>query len=102
MQPLIQRILDIIDRHFPLDDDQRVVCAYGLDLLLYTIISTAGLMMVGVVFHMPMQAVIIICVFYINQSVGGGYHADTHLTCFLTMAFGLTLGLWSLTCILDS
>ena len=34
-----------------------------------------------------------ISIFYTCQSSGGGYHASTHLRCFLTMCAGLLAGL---------
>ena len=39
------------------------------------------------------DSIVIIIAFYICQSNGGGYHADTHLKCFFTMVSGLLCGL---------
>lgn len=84
----VTRIVDLIDKHYPLKD-QRSICIYALDLLLYTILSTVGLVLVGLLLNKPLDACVIIIVFYLNQSSGGGFHANTHLTCFLTMTVGL-------------
>ena len=81
------------------------VLTYGLDLAIYTLVSTAGLILEGILFGMPGACLTIIAVYYFNQTIGGGYHAATHFKCFLTMAVGLALGLllcsleWNLTLI---
>lgn len=33
-----------------------------------------------------------VTIFYLNQAMGGGYHASTHIHRFWTMAFGMPLG----------
>ena len=76
------------------DEEKKLLCMYGFELWLYTIISTLGLILVGVVFRASIEAMIIITIFYICQSNGGGYHANTHLKCFLTMVCGLIIGIF--------
>lgn len=80
----------IINEH---DEQQRAVYEYGCELWLYTVISTLGLFFVGIFFGFGIEALTIIVVFYLCQSNGGGYHASTHMRCFLTMLAGLLLGL---------
>lgn len=75
------------------DEEQRAVCEYGCELWLYTIISTIGLVIIGVVFGSVIEASVMISVFYLCQSFGGGYHAKTHVNCFAIMSLGLILGL---------
>lgn len=71
--------------------DEKEVCSYGLELFLSTIINTVGLMLIGFAFHRPVDAGIIVTLFYLFQTVGGGYHANTHLSCFLIMAVGMSI-----------
>lgn len=73
--------------------DRLPVLIYGLDLAIYTILSTAGLIIEGVLFRRPCDSLIIIAVYFLNQTIGGGFHASSHLSCFLTMAVGLAFGL---------
>ena len=75
------------------DERQQLLCQYGLELWLYTIISTIGLITIGILFRATLETIIIVFVFYTCQSNGGGFHASTHLKCFLTMATGLIAGL---------
>lgn len=75
------------------DEKQREICEYGCELWLYTILSTLGLFIIGLIAKAPIEAIIIISIFYVCQSNGGGFHASTHIKCFLTMACGLGLGI---------
>lgn len=74
--------------------EQYDAVQYGIDILLYTVISTCGLLMIGVCFHQFENACLIICTFYTNQTTGGGHHANSHVKCFCLMASFLTLGLF--------
>lgn len=84
------------------DEEKKLLCMYGFELWLYTIISTLGLILVGAIFRATIEAMIIITVFYICQSNGGGYHANTHLKCFLTMVCGLIIGIFIIKGLKDS
>lgn len=76
-----------------LSPEQYDTVQYSIGLLLYTVISTCGLLMIGVCFHQFENACLIICTFYTNQTTGGGHHANSHLKCFCLMASFLTVGL---------
>lgn len=80
------------DFHNP-STELRKVYAYGCELFLYTIISTLGLLMIGSATNRLYNTVIVIIIFYLCQSNGGGYHATTHTRCFLTMSVGLLFSL---------
>lgn len=67
----------------------RDAYVYGLDLILYTFLSTAGLLLIGALFGRLFETVLLVALFYTNQTHGGGFHASSHLKCFLTMASGL-------------
>ncbi len=75
------------------DKKQRTLCEYGCELWLYTCFSTLGLLAIGLVFGAALETMIIIAIFYLCQSNGGGYHANTHIKCFLTMTIGLLISL---------
>ena len=75
-------------------DEQYEACCYGCETLLHTILSTLGLLIIGLCFHMVTETLIIITIFYTNQTFGGGFHATSHVKCFLTMVLFLTLGLF--------
>lgn len=76
-----------------ISSDRYDACRYGIEALLHTVLSTFGLLMIGVCFHMLIETLIIVSIFYINQTLGGGFHATSHIKCFLTMALSLALSL---------
>lgn len=67
----------------------RDVYVYGLDLMIYTFLSTVGLLLIGALLGRPFETVLLVALFYTNQTHGGGFHASSHLKCFLTMVSGL-------------
>lgn len=73
----------------------RSTYVYGLDIFLYTILSTVGLLLIGYVSHHFYESVLLIILFYTNQTYGGGFHASSHTKCFLTMTLGLGVYLLS-------
>ena len=77
--------------HIPEED--REIYEYGFDITIYTIWSTAALLLLGLLLRQFIPAAILVIGFYTFQSSGGGYHAKTHLRCFLTMVVGLLVGL---------
>ena len=74
-------------------EEDREIYEYGFDITIYTIWSTAALLLLGLLLRQFIPAAILVIGFYTFQSSGGGYHAKTHLRCFLTMAIGLLAGL---------
>lgn len=64
-----------------------------METLLYTIISTAGLLLVGHICNRLIESVVIVGIYYTNQTIGGGFHARTHIRCFLVMILCLTIAL---------
>lgn len=73
--------------------DQHAVYAYGCELFLYTIVSTLGLLLIGIALGKLIETSVLITIFYLCQSNGGGYHAVTHMRCFFTMVSGLFIAL---------
>lgn len=76
------------------DEGQRLACTYGCEIWLYSLISTFGLLLTGVLLQSFLEATLIITVFYIFQKNGGGFHASSHAKCFFVMFFGLLSGLF--------
>ena len=89
MQQIVEKIVRFLEKKgaAPVADHQ--VYVYGVDAALYTIISTAGLILIGSLLGRVLETILIIAVFYTNQTIGGGFHASTHMRCFIVMSFGL-------------
>ena len=97
MQQISKLIFRYLSRGMSMDEDAQAVCLYGIDIFLYTLISTMGLLLIGALAHRFFEAVIWITLYYLNQTFGGGYHATSHLKCFITMAVSLAACLLLLT-----
>ena len=93
MRLLIDRFISKIQQNTDLNSEEVTIAEYGIDILLYTIISTGGLLFWGILFHEFQASSIIIFVFYLNQTFGGGYHASSHKQCFIFMSFWVILAL---------
>lgn len=81
-----------------IDEQERDLCEYGCELCLYTIISTTGLILLGMLWGDLPGTVTMIAVFYLLQSFGGGYHASSHIKCFSLMGVALIIGIGLLRC----
>ena len=97
MQQMSKLIFRYLSRGTSMDEDAQAVCLYGIDIFLYTLISTMGLLLIGALVHRFFEAVIWITLYYLNQTFGGGYHATSHLKCFITMVIFLATCLLLLT-----
>ncbi len=91
---MLSRILtqNFVKRGMIAEEDCEIY-EYGFDITIYTIWSTAALLLLGFLLRQFIPAAILVIGFYTFQSSGGGYHAKTHLRCFLTMVVGLLVGL---------
>ena len=97
MQQISKLIFRYLSRGTRMDEDAQAVCLYGIDIFLYTLISSIGLLLIGTLAHRFFEAAIWITLYYLNQTFGGGYHATSHLKCFITMAVSLAACLLLLT-----
>ena len=74
-------------------EEEREIYEYGFDITVYTIWSTAVLLLIGLLLRQFFPAIILVFGFYTFQTCGGGYHAKSHLRCLLSMGAGLLIGL---------
>lgn len=93
MRHLAIKLVEFLENKKVLNHGSKEVYIYGADIILYTILSTLGLLIIGLACGYFLESALIIFVFYFNQSMGGGYHATTHSKCFLVMFCGLLIAL---------
>lgn len=89
MHQFAEMIVRALEKRTIIPAADHEVYVYGFDAALYTFLSTAGLVLIGCVLGQGIETLIIISLFYVNQTLGGGFHASTHLNCFITMVLGL-------------
>ncbi len=88
---LAAHLTKALSRYISMTEDEAEVYQYGFDIALYTLLSTSALLLVGILTGEFVSTVICVSLFYLNQTVGGGYHANSHLGCFITMLLGLLI-----------
>ena len=64
------------------------VYEYGIELFIFTIINISVILGSAVFIGRSLDGIALITVILPLQSFGGGYHAKTHLRCFLIMYIG--------------
>lgn len=89
IERLAKSIVEVLNTRGAIDEDKLDVYVYGADLAIYTLISTVGVLLAGTLLQRFWETVLILSIYYTNQTIGGGFHATTHLRCFLTMLIGL-------------
>lgn len=91
MQWIAEKIVAALDRQGVLRHSSKEVYVYGFDIAIYTFVSTLGLFFIGWIGRKPWETILLIALYYTNQSAGGGFHASSHLNCFLSMAAGVVV-----------
>lgn len=92
MQKLINGIYAKFHQRGIVKADDRDVFEYGLDLLLFTLATNVTLLILGAVTGFFWHSLILMIAFAALQSTCGGYHAQTHMKCFITTAAGWGVG----------
>ena len=71
-----------------IDKTDEDIYEYGLDLLIYTIVNITVILGSAAIIGKMTDSIALLMVILPLQSFGGGYHAKTHLRCFLIMYIG--------------
>ena len=73
----------------PNTDEQLEIYRYGMELQIYYIIHAFVLLGIGFLFGQALNVALLLFLFGLIQSNGGGYHADTHGKCLGLMILGV-------------
>ena len=65
------------------DDEKKEVVIYGLSQLLTGIFNLITILVIGIAYGMPIQAVIFTITYILLRIYAGGYHADTPVRCYV-------------------
>lgn len=76
-------------------DGDRDIYVYGMDVILSTAFSVAGVLAAGLLIGRAAETTLFLAFFMALRGVAGGFHASTHFRCFLIMlvAFALSMTL---------
>ncbi len=71
-----------------IEERQRAVIAYGLELLFSSVINILSILFIGVIINRAEGIILLLLVSIPLQSFGGGYHCNTHLRCWMLTTVG--------------
>jgi Membrane protein putatively involved in post-translational modification of the autoinducing quorum-sensing peptide len=63
------------------------VYAYGLELLVASILEASAILIISLIFNTFFASVVFLITFCILRGYAGGYHASNHLKCFFVLLF---------------
>ena len=69
MRKLAEMIVRVLEKRTIIPAADHDVYVYGFDAALYTFLSTVGLMLIGCVLGQGIETLIIISLFYVNQTL---------------------------------
>lgn len=64
--------------------EDEEVCAYGLQLLISSMISIGSVLVISLAYGSLIQGMVYLTAYCTLRSYSGGYHADTHMKCIST------------------
>lgn len=85
---IVQRGVDFIYKYADIAQQDREVYQYGIELVLMYLINAGTLLLISLPVGHFFDTLALLTGFALIQSFGGGYHAKTHLKCFLWMLAG--------------
>ena len=88
MTKLVQAITSRWSQNGIIDKADEDIYNYGLQLILFTSLNFAVTSVTAIIVGRFRESTILLATFIPIQAYGGGYHAKTHLRCFLTMYIG--------------
>ena len=85
MNILVEFILKYVKKYNSVSESEEEIYRYGIDVVVYTVLSTLGLLLIGLCWGRLSETALIVGIYYLNQTIGGGYHARSHIGCFLSI-----------------
>lgn len=67
------------------EEPREVIYAYGLELLISDVLNTLIVLLIAVFTHTLPAVLVFVAVFVGLRQFVGGYHANSHLSCMLTL-----------------
>lgn len=95
MNALLSRLIDECIRYGIIEAQEADAYRYGFDLLIFSLINIILLSFVGLAVNRAGMVALILLGYIPLQSMGGGYHADTHLHCLLLMLLDMGIALFA-------
>lgn len=84
----IEKIIGYWIKNEIINEEDADIYEFGLDLLLFSMINFLIISITAVYMGRLIESILLFVTMIPLQSVGGGYHANTHMRCFLIMYIG--------------
>lgn len=81
------KITDYYIKKQTLAEDDREMYVYCFELLVATVFNVTVMAIIGIATKLYLETLLFLVGFMTMRGITGGYHADTHLKCFLTIIF---------------
>jgi len=82
---IVQRAVNFIFTYGNANEDKREIYEYGIEINLMYLINAGTLLLLGLFAGLFWETLLLLFGYALLQSFAGGYHAMTHLRCFLIM-----------------
>lgn len=96
LDKLIIASTDFLVRRQVIDENDRDVYEYGFHALYNNIIDITSIAIISVCLNQVLQTILYHLTFVILRNTAGGFHAKTHLHCFIMSTIIWLLSLWGI------
>ncbi|MDR2590068.1 MAG: accessory gene regulator B family protein [Oscillospiraceae bacterium] len=88
MTAIVKKITSNWSNSGIINEEDIDIYVYGLEILLYSLFNIIAILITAAIYGYMLESIILVIVIIPLQAYGGGYHANTHLRCFLIMYIG--------------
>lgn len=93
-EKVINKTIKFICDYGDVNKDELEVYSYGLELIIMYLINAGTILFLGAMIGHFAETFALVFEFALIQSFSGGYHASTHLKCFLFMLAGWVVAMF--------
>ncbi|MBE5063865.1 accessory gene regulator B family protein [Lachnospiraceae bacterium DSM 108991] len=88
IEKLAKEIVTSFIRNGLVEQEKQLIYTYGAELLISGFVSTAMVLLMGLISYRLFETILLIIPFYFIRIYAGGYHAESYKTCFLSFCIG--------------
>lgn len=67
------------------EESKEIIYTYGMELLIFDVLNTLIVLLIALISHTLPTVIVFVAVFMGLRKFVGGYHANSHLSCILTL-----------------
>lgn len=97
---LAKKMSSFFIRHGMVKEENREIYDYSFEILISSIVNLGMILILSIVFHSFLNTCFFLLSFSLMRANTGGYHANTHWACILTLGMVYVLYLFGLKLIL--